>query len=368
LANTSHNVLEAVRRGEKPPTEELRKLGEETPTEFFRDLIEPLCDSFLPADAEAYESIMRAWIKPLPPVLPIVPDHVETAYVLSRVTLGADVKVASLFLDAAKKRFVDARVVFVGGRKSAELFANDSRVEHLEVDYPRSAPVSERIRFAHELSKQLTSPRSIVIDPDSRITQLGLIPVGAREHYFHFPSRTTPGGNLVEIAQAWAEAHFGVLGQPYIAPKFVEVEGESPWVAVSLGVGGNMSKRIDGTFEADLIARLASHYRTVWLDRGAGGEEAERVTAAAAGHDVRFWEGSFAGFASVIAQSDLYVGYDSAGQHAAAAVKTPVISIFAGSPSERFRERWAPGGYGPCTVIDADTTAQDQILARIPIS
>jgi ADP-heptose:LPS heptosyltransferase len=237
----------------------------------------------------------------------------------------------------------------------------------MEVEYPRAAPVSERIRFAHELSKQLTSPRSIVIDPDSRITQLGLVPLGDRERYFHFPSRTKPGGNLVTIAQSWAEGHFGVVGQPYIAPKFVEVEGESPWVAVSLGVGGNASKRIDGTFEADLVARLASHYQTVWLDRGAGGEEAERVTAAAAGQDVRFWEGSFAGFSSVITQSDLYVGYDSAGQHAAAAVKTPVISIFAGSPSDRFRERWAPTGYGPCTLIDADAATPEEILSRISI-
>lgn len=80
---------------------------------------------------------------------------------------------------------------------------------------------------------------------------------------------------------------------------------------------------------------------------------------------VRFWEGSFAGFASLIGQSDLYVGYDSAGQHAAAASGTPLISIFAGASSERFRERWSPRGRGRITVIDADASTPDEILARI---
>ena len=37
-----------------------------------------------------------------------------------------------------------------------------------------------------------------------------------------------------------------------------------------------------------------------------------------------------------------YVGYDSAGQHVAAASGTPLISIFAGYPSERMFQRWRP--------------------------
>jgi ADP-heptose:LPS heptosyltransferase len=228
-------------------------------------------------------------------------------------------------------------------------------------------PVSERIRFAQELRQLLDTPNSIVLDPDTRITQLGLVPVTEPERYFHFPSRTSPGGNLAVIAQAWTEQEFGVVGQPYIAPMFIELDGPSPWVTISLGVGGNPAKRIPGSFESELIAQLARHYETVWVDRGAGGEEAERVTAAASGQNVRFWEGSFAGFASVISQSDLYVGYDSAGQHAAAAAKTPVISIFAGAPSERFRERWSPFGYGPCTVFNADQASPEEILSRISI-
>ena len=46
----------------------------------------------------------------------------------------------------------------------------------------------------------------------------------------------------------------------------------------------------------------------------------------------------------MIANSDLYVGYDSAGQHAAAALGIPLISIFAGAVNDRFFERWRPDG------------------------
>ncbi len=74
--------------------------------------------------------------------------------------------------------------------------------------------------------------------------------------------------------------------------------------------------------------------------------------------------GSFAGFASIISQCDFYTGYDSAGQHAAAAAGVPLISIFAGAPSERFRQRWSPAGQGRIEVIDADSLTPNACLER----
>ena len=69
-------------------------------------------------------------------------------------------------------------------------------------------------------------------------------------------------------------------------------------------------------------------------------------------------------FASIIAQCDLYVGYDSAGQHAAAAAGVPLISFFAGAPSERFRMRWSPAGPGRIQVIEADSLTPSACLER----
>ncbi len=351
-------ALAAIRRGERLPPDVVRALGENDP-DFFRVIIESLADSFDPAQVAAYEDLMRVWVADSPRTRPRLPERLDTIYVLSRVTLGADIKIASLIFDAMKRRFPEAQIVFVANRKSAELYAADSRISICEADYPRSGPVSVRLAFAEELRHRLEGGNRIVIDPDSRMTQLGLAPVCEPEHYFHFPSRTAnTSANLTCLTNDWLVETFGQAGHAYIAPDPLKLEGASPRAALSLGVGGNENKRIGGDFETRLVRLLAEKFRSVWLDRGAGGEEARRVSAAAAASGfsdrIHFWEGSFAGFASVIAQSDLYAGYDSAGQHAAAASGTPLISIFAGAPSDRFLQRWGPQGPGRIDIIDGD--------------
>ena len=354
-------ALDAIRRGGMPPPDEVSGLGEDCPAEFFRILIEALGDSFDPAQAAAYDGIMRSWIPAGPQVSPEIPPRLDVVYVLSRVTLGADIKITSPILDAMKRRFPDARIVLVGTRKSAELFAADPRIGHLEASYPRSGPVSLRLAFARELRDRLAGEHRIVVDPDSRITQLGLFPVCEPERAFHFRSRTAggeTGANLSVLTEEWLQAMFGVSGQAYLAPERADVPVDRAAAAVSLGVGENESKRVGGDFETKLIRALGERFETVWVDRGVGGEEARRVTAAVedsgASDRVRFWEGSFAGFASIIERSGLYVGYDSAGQHAAAAAGTPLVTVFAGASSERFRSRWEPFGSGPVSVIRAD--------------
>jgi ADP-heptose:LPS heptosyltransferase len=373
-ASISHkDALEAIRRGERLPHQIVRALGESDPSAFFRIIVEALADSFDPAQAAAYEELMRAWIPPTARVEPKIPQRVETIFVLSRVTLGADIKITSIILDAMKHRFPDAAIVLAGNRKSDQLYFADSRVSQLIADYPRSGSVIERIQFADDLRNRFEAPNRIVIDPDSRMTQLGLIPVCEPEYYFHFPSRTADSNpdsaaNLTDLTQHWLQQNFDVFGQAYIAPDPVPIEGEAPRVAVSLGVGDNETKRVGADFESQLIRALGAGFRTIWIDRGVGGEEARRVTAAAEASGcidrVRFWEGSFAGFASLIAQSDLYVGYDSAGQHAAAASGTPLISIFAGAPSDRFRQRWSPQGPGRIHVIEADSLTPAAVLEQ----
>jgi ADP-heptose:LPS heptosyltransferase len=351
----------------------VRALGDRQPDDFFRVIVESLADSFDPDQVKLYANLMRAWIPPAPRVQPVIPDRVETVYVLSRVTLGADIKITSAILDSMKRRFPAAEIVLVANRKSAELFATDKRISHLNADYPRTGPVSTRLQFAHDVRRRLEGVNRIVVDPDSRITQLGLMPVCEPEHYFHFPSRSADSDpNLSRLTQDWLLETFGESGHAYIAPDRVPIEGEAPRVTISLGVGDNESKRITGDFEARLIRALGEKYRTIWIDRGVGGNEGARVTAAAEASGcidrIRFREGSFAGFASLIAQSDLYAGYDSAGQHAAAASGRPLVTIFAGAPNARFRSRWSPQGSGPVRVIDADSFTPEACLQQIAAS
>jgi ADP-heptose:LPS heptosyltransferase len=69
------------------------------------------------------------------------------------------------------------------------------------------------------------------------------------------------------------------------------------------------------------------------------------------------WDGSFAGFAAQIARSALYVGYDSAGGHVAAACGVPMVSIFGGAVSERMVQRWRPTGPGTIKIVRASDPA-----------
>ena len=355
-------------------SQEVQALGEDCPDEFFRYVVEPLSDSFAVRDAKVYQRIMRAWIPPRPTVSAQPPDSVERVSVLSRVTLGADIKITSVMLDAAKKRYPEAEIVFVAAKKAAQLFAGDSRVGWMEAEYPRSGSIASRLNFVRELRFDRGLDRGIVIDPDSRLTQLGLELPCNPESYFHFPSRTYKEESdcgLGALATAWTEETFGVAGSQYLAPLRVAVDKNGQQAAVSLGVGENAAKRVGGNFEGDLLRLLASRYEVLHVDRGAGGEERERVISAvreagpAAAGTVRFCDGSFADFASIVSQCDAYFGYDSAGQHAAAAAGVPVTTIFAGAPSERFRMRWRPEGNGLIRVIAADGMSPAQVLEAL---
>jgi ADP-heptose:LPS heptosyltransferase len=108
-------------------------------------------------------------------------------------------------------------------------------------------------------------------------------------------------------------------------------------------------------FEPDLLRALAGTGARIWIDAGAGGEEAQRVANATAGVDVEHCSGSFANFAAIIQASDFYIGYDSAGQHVAAACGIPQVTIFAGEPCERMFQRWRPTGRGEIHIIRATT-------------
>src|SRR5205807_199439 len=121
------------------------------------------------------------------------PSSVNKIFVLSRVSLGADIAVTSVVLDAAKKRFPSAEIYFAGLRKGWDLFAADSRINHLPVSYGRSGTLHERLAVWPALRDALSIPRSIVIDPDSRLTQLGLLPVCSEEDYYFFESRSYGG-------------------------------------------------------------------------------------------------------------------------------------------------------------------------------
>ncbi len=182
-----------------------------------------------------------------------IPESVETVYVLSRVTLGADIKITSVILDAMKKRFRDAAIVLVANRKSIDLYKADSRLHHIDADYPRSGPVRRRIEFAHELRRRLEGANPIVVDPDSRMTAARSDP-GLRGSITtsHFSSRTAnSAANLTDLDAALAGGDLRRIRRRRTSRPTVSPSREIPVAraaSLSLGVGENDSKRIGGDF------------------------------------------------------------------------------------------------------------------------
>jgi len=357
----------------------------------FSGLVEPLADRFEPRLCEAYVRIFSRVIERVEPAwdaaalaaryervrrfrpFDAARERPERVYVLSRVTLGADVAITSVMLDAAKKRFPAAEIYFVGEKKAWELFAADARIAHLPVAYGRQATLRERLEAGGSLREALGAPGAIVIDPDSRLSQLGLLPLCDEQRYYFFESRCYGGDggeSLSRLAMRWVAEVFGVANAvPYVAPLAEGDPGEAG-IAVSLGVGGNPAKRLADPFEERLLAGLAERGLPVTVDRGAGGEEAERVNRALAalgpaGGRIRTWDGSFAGFARRIAGSRLFVGYDSAGQHVAAVCGVPLVSIFAGYVSRRMFLRWQPTGLGAAVVVAAEGEETETVLRQV---
>jgi len=354
----------------------------------FVNLVEPLCDRFEPSLCEVYASLFAEVIARCLPEFK-APELVARyrrirrlrrcradalrVYVLSRVTLGADVAITSVLLDAAKKRFPAAEICLVGPAKNWELFAADPRLRHAPLAYRRDASLLERLSAYCELAPALTRPGGIVIDPDSRITQLGLLPVCPEEAYYFFESRSYGGDGpepLSVLAARWASEVFGVDdASPYVAPQPPAASGPAG-ISLSLGVGENPAKRLPDPFEPELVRLLLATGLPLLIDEGAGGEETDRVRRAIHGSGARpgqieTWRGAFAPFAARLARSRLYVGYDSAGQHVAAATSTPLVAIFAGFACQRGFQRWRPAGAAAVEVIRADRPDPAAVLERV---
>jgi ADP-heptose:LPS heptosyltransferase len=361
--------------------------------------------------------------------------------VLSRVTLGADVAITSVIIERIKRNFPLAEIVLAGGVKAAQLFGGDPKVSFKEIGYSRAGTTIARLltwvdllECVRELTHDLQPTEYLIVDPDTRLTQLGLLPItGASEkpqrvpssghhrvttksewsEYLFFPSReygSATSQTLGELTSAWLDQVFGetVTTYPRVSPSDADLEAarwlvkrmKRPIVAINFGVGENQLKRVGGDFESSVVAHLIREGASIILDKGAGEDEISRADAVIAqatqiereGRRVRaievneqylmrapcsaeepdaeilVWNGRIGLLAALISQSNLYIGYDSAGQHIAAALGVPCIDVFAGFSSSRMLERWRPFGKAETRVVVVDSLGRasaGEVLASV---
>ena len=417
----------------------------------FREVIEPLGDSFLAPDRLRQERLLARAIsraRRLPqaseldarltglecqdesalqrripgrrrpkPFDPERRQRLKKILVLSRITLGADVLLTSTILEKMRQVFPEAQIIFVGDPKNAALFGSHShRIRVRLLHYPRRGVLMDRLlswiplldALAEEVAALESGEDFIVINPDSRFLQSGVLPIlGEKDeerHYYFWegsvPTDASSKSSQVEDLVEWLDLTFGPSqGQRVVGPALylppsddtfglqlfetMELGDRSFVVGMNLGVGGNQEKRIHeagetlSRFERDLVLKILADGATLILDKGAGPVEAARAgelvdVAASAGirtleiqssesttvpvaleqpYGLICFQGSAARFASLLRHCHLYLGYDSLGQHLAGALGRDVLAIFAAHSTGVFAQRWQTAGTGNIRTI-----------------
>jgi ADP-heptose:LPS heptosyltransferase len=339
--------------------------------------------------------------------------RIKQVFVPSRVTLGADVAVTSLVLQKVERVFPAAECFVLGPAVVGELLAGTSKIARfINCPYERHGGLISRLDSwiqlveAVRVHTQGYEPRQcLVVDPDSRLTQLGLLPLVEQTiPCFLFESRGYRRQGLEtlgELTARWLDetlgAHEGEPLYPRITPdasdrvnaqavaRRMRAAAGGHITAVNLGVGGNARKRIAGRFELDLMRALLAEGAAVIIDKGIG-EEVARVRAivselAAQGTaaiemtadafrqpegvppgQLLLCQGGLRPFTALVGSSDLYIGYDSGFQHIAAALSVPVVDVFVNAPNDLFFKRWRPYSKAPVDVVAAGSHAGDRAV------
>ena len=366
-------------------------------------------------DEEALLARNRNLIRRETPALPL---RIKRVLVPSRVTLGADLLLTGVIVRTCLNALPDAEIVFLGSRKNAGLIAGDSpRFRTRSHSYPRRGSLLERLSIwvdlvdaVREETRGLIPGRDfVVVNPDSRFLQSGLLPLVPIEweekSYFGWDPSVSghePETNSqLEDLQRWLREMFrshprspvrgpalhlddSVLGWAHETMSHLDLGREPVVVGMNLGVGGNPEKRIhrDGEtvsgFERLLVTGLLDQGAVLLLDAGMGEDELERarqlyVSARERGLGTArifggrllpddsgstpirlvLFQGPVAEFGALLRRCRIYVGYDSLGQHLAGALNLDLVTVFGGHASPLFARRWRPGGGGRIRVVES---------------
>jgi len=344
---------------------------------------------------------------------------IKKILLLSRVTIGADVAVTSIIIQRLAELYPKAEMVLIGGGKLDEIYGGNPRIRLQKAEYERNGGMIERLSnwqlVLNIIQQELAAcplDNTILVDPDSRLSQLGVLPIIPPEHYYFFDSRSDVSfaGNMsmAQLANAWLDKLTGVDNFRYpgvwllpgtmqkAAGLFNKLKdnGTRRIIAINFGVGGNPRKKVGWLLEQELLLSLLQEPNTVIvLDKGLGEKELQSsnslldavkqngypienaVFAAEFNSDISSGviglQTHIGEIAAIIAQCDEYIGYDSACQHIAAALQTPSLTIFAGSNNMRFIRRWSAFGVNSCQIVHVDTLSDptaidvEDIITRI---
>ncbi len=346
------------------------------------------------------------------------PATAEKILILSRVTIGADLLLTTVAVQRLRTRYPAAELVVLGDAKLAALIGGFPGVRVRPLAYGRRGPLRERLGAWLAVADAVTAERpDLVFAPDSRLDQLGILPVIADPARYALWENVLPDGQALSLARCldgFLARWLGLPAEPPVEPRtrldpvtlalaarLRAALGARPLAAVKLDHGGNPAKSLPRAAEVRILGRLRELGWRVLLDRGFG--EAERANSDAllaeagwtavdlddsgaglgtpvaglaadslATADVVRFHGSIGGWAAANAICGLAVSYDSVGHHLSAGLGVPVVTAFTGHQDARFPVAWRPHGPGAVTVIEIATAAKgdpvawESLLAALP--
>ena len=397
----------------------------------FAGVVEPLNDGFTPAGREVYgrvfghvvwrccaahddlraalndygitsEAELLARYQRVRHVSRPVERRPKRIVILSRVTIGADVLLSTVLIQHLRACYPDAEIILYGDAKLSPLLGGFAGLRVVPLRYTRRGRLSERLRSWLALDRELRelSP-DLVISPDSRIDQLGLLPL-AEEEAYRLWENTIPDGeasSLTTLLANWCSDTFGAApacepqlwfdaATTRLRDQLHQAFGSQPLMAVKLDHGGNPAKALPREAEVQLLRELRTQGWRILIDRGFGEEElanSDALIAAArlsvediddSGNGlgrpvaeldagslqdasvIRF-HGSIAGWSAALAECAGAVSYDSVGNHLAAALGVPLVAICTGHVDDRFPVAWAPRGSGRIDQVVVPSAQRD---------
>lgn len=331
-----------------------------------------------------------------------LPDEPRRIAVLSRVTLGADVALTSVLLQHLSQRWPNAELLLVGDGKLQGLLGGMHGLRIVPLAYARRGALRERLRTWLALSMALhaESPE-LLIGPDSRLDQLGLLPL--------LPAQSTllweglhwdgqPPQRLSALLDQWCHARFSTATRApslscdanttALAERLRLAFGAGPLLAVKLDHGGNPAKALPRSSEVAVLRRCREQGWRILLDRGFGAAELAGSDALMqelgwqpldldgsgqglgqpleqlgpgelAAAPVLRCHGSIAQWAAGLAACSAALSYDSVGHHLAAALGVPLVTAFTGHADPGFAVAWRPAGPGHIAVVEIPTARKE---------
>jgi ADP-heptose:LPS heptosyltransferase len=348
-----------------------------------------------------------------------VPTEAQRIVIPSRVTLGADILLTTVALQRLRQRYPAAELVVLGDAKLGGLIGGLERVRVRPLSYARRGPLRDRLASWLLLADAIADEGpDLVVAPDSRLDQLGLLPVTSDPARYRLWENVRPEGEAAQSLAAqldgWCARTFALPTSPACTPRlafdapraalaqrFRSAFGPAPIAAVKLDHGGNAAKALPRAGELHLLRGLRERGWRVLLDRGFGPDELAnsdalvdalgwRVTdlddsgsglgrpvdalapdELAAAEIIRF-HGSIGGWAAALSVCGHAIAYDSVGHHLAAALGVSVSIAFTGWSDPGFPIAWQPRGCGAVHLVAIPTAEKDAarcwdaVLATLP--